>query len=203
VASISGRGTAAFNLFFVRFDVSGPTEDLGIRVRELKESTREGKKGIDETPDPGNAWLIGIKGPAQRRAGLPGSVGIALGVGAWPCAQSPLIGGAALFPGRANADHSIIYVDSPFTSVISRFVPKGKEGNIEDLVPFDSRVSIIQFVEVINKKTNQRLASKLVALNLNIINGWFASTVDTVFLPEDHPAYRALERAFLKQRGGV
>jgi RHS repeat-associated protein len=161
----AGSYTAAFNLFFVKFDICDPKDELGIRVTEYTNRIYGdkdlGTKGPTVfTPKVGNAWTVGIK-------------------------KKP----------DGKFDKSIIYVDSPGTLNLSKLVKAGEAGNKEDQVPLDTKLSIVQFVEIINTKTTARVAHKLMVLKVNIDK---AGKVDSSFLGESDPAYKALDSDFSK-----
>jgi hypothetical protein len=87
---------------------------------------------------------------------------------------------------------SIIYVDSPGLLNQSK-VTRRADGF--DVVPEDTKLSVVQFVEVIDKNQNmKRVAHKLILLKVNIDK---AGKVDTGFVSESDPTYKKTEAGFL------
>ena len=99
---------------------------------------------------------------------------------------------------KANGKYSasIVYVDAPSYIALDKPIKQGEAGNDEDLIPMNHEDSIIQIVEVINTKTQQALAHKLVLVKVNIDQ---TGKLDTGFLSEDSAAYKKADQYFTEK----
>jgi RHS repeat-associated protein len=92
---------------------------------------------------------------------------------------------------------SVIYVDCPGSVTPTKFLKGNIDGKGEDVVPLSYESSIIQVVELINKKTGKTIAHQTVYMNLKIEkNGELSSKFMS---PSDDPRLQAFEDAVKKK----
>jgi hypothetical protein len=163
----AGSVTAGYNLLFITFDVSDPTGDLGIRVTEETWSYKGDLDPVFKQTEP----LTPAKGNS------------------WTVATKEKPDG--------KFDQTIIYVDCPTSSTITKLIKKGSANkNTEDILPQDSVFKLVQCVEVINTKTGKTLAHKLIIMQISVNK---SGKLDVAFLLESDPQYKARDD-YLKKK---
>jgi RHS repeat-associated protein len=135
----AGSITAAFYLFFIRFDVCNPTpENLGIRVSETKETVIDGGEPIKAEQ----------KLPVEETNGRFGYK------------KAP--------KEKDRFQWSYVYGDAPGFFVITKPVKKGQANNEKEWIPYTETVTFDQTVELVAMSTLKPVASKSFKFKLTI-----------------------------------